>query len=93
MTRASITLARSGAMVLALAALTLSASVQPVLAGDASATIAAYPCSAVDPQLFSAQRWAPNWSPYNIPYEQWDEAAFDALKQRMKECATPSNRG
>ena len=92
MTNASIPTGRSGAMILTLAALALSASMQPGLAGDAGATILAYPCAAVDPELYSHQEFVPDHSPYNVPFEQWDEAAFDALKQRMTECITPANR-
>ena len=92
MTHASIAPGRSAATALALAALALAASVRPGLAADAGATILAYPCAAVDPELYSHQEFVPDHSPYGIPFEHWDEAAFDALRQRMTECTTPANR-
>ncbi|WP_131196909.1 hypothetical protein, partial [Lichenihabitans psoromatis] len=63
-----------------------------VRAAEASATISAYPCSAVDPELYTHQRWITGSTPYGIAVEQWDQAAFDALKQRMTACMTSSNR-
>lgn len=53
--------------------------------------VAALSCAVLDPETYR-DTWQPGQSPYGLPFEAWDRPAFEALKQRFIDCATPANQ-
>ena len=66
---------------------------------DPSAKLSALPCSVFSDQGFAQNRWMepsrsrPGSAPFGVPYIEWTDRVFNALRQRARQCGNPNIGG